>query len=103
MRCTQFIGLNNAAKAFVSGFTRLADDPEMTYGMFDEPIAGGLWEDPVTKLRFREVEQVSLWSSGPMIFTCIVREERDEKLFEWKEDQSVSGEEYDPEKGLYWV
>lgn len=84
-RSTQFIGLSDSADEFVSGLEvfGVGDD---TTGMFDEKIPLGQWRDK-NGFIYREVVQTEIWSSGPMIFTCLIKETRPtEFIFKWSEE-----------------
>lgn len=103
MRCTQFIGLTQAAELFVSN---LDPQPSRTKarGMFDEEIPLGSWTDGTAV--YNEVVQATPWSSGPMIFTKLRQVLRGDTYFDlycWVMDPTVEGQEYDPEKGTFWV
>jgi hypothetical protein len=122
-RTTQYIGLTNAANSWlkINALQETSKNFVMCYGMFDEDVLGvecdikPLYNDnkinPVNKRYFvREVEQDSPWSSGPMIFTRL--ELFIEKtsgqiislgyIFDWVKNPEVTNE-YDSEKGEYWV
>lgn len=103
---TQYIGLTRHARSFVGGL-RCVDDPtNYTYGMSDEDVVYlGTWRDANTGEVYREFEQVSPWSSGPMIFTCLI-DSQGRKSFEWVEDTieyAVDGSKVDYENGRYLV
>jgi len=98
MRTTQYIGLTAEASRFVHSLERLPDNPRMTQGMFLEDIPGGVWRKSGTI--YREIEQASPWSSGPMIFTCL--EANGQRYFPWIEDPSVKNE-VDQANGRYWI
>ena len=108
MRTTQFIGLTNDGYNYISKCKSLKSDLK-TQGMFFENIPLGRWENKMFK-EIQEVVQCSPWSSGPMIFTKLVGYFHNDKklknpinLFEWVLNPELSGEEYDQEKGQYWV
>lgn len=99
-RSDQWIGLTNLARKFVK--TGI-DSPE-NHGSVDpafgiSPFKTGAWV--VGGTLYREVVQITPWSSGPMYFTCLVNP-KGEKLFEWIQDREVRGE-VDEERGRYWV
>jgi hypothetical protein len=99
MRTTQWIGLTANAKVFVGNLEILESD---TYaiGMFEEEIPLKKWVTPQGKI-VREVVQTAPWSSGPMIFTYLTID--GEKKYQWIEDISMKGREYDYETGLFYV
>jgi hypothetical protein len=131
-RSTQFIGLTSRAEDFVKALEPL---PPTGYaeGLAMEKIPLRRWKLPVavrtegaahpnstgTDEYIEETVQVSPWSSGPMIFTCLreVRGELEWNYFEWAVDPRLSpysgrdycrpGEEfpseYDREAGVYCV
>lgn len=121
MRTTQFIGLNDSAREYVKNLEELPSDAH-TYGMFDEIIPLKRWKIPENHPLYceheasciREVFQFEIWSSGPMIFTCLaydtgnVFEEgklvksESNKMYQWTADPTVQGE-YDPVLGKYWI
>ena len=100
MRTTQYIGLTNAAKEFVKDFAKTPI--EVTTGMFDDPVIGHEFISPDGH-KYIELLQCSPWSSGPMIFTCLLDDKTEKRMFMWKEDKSVSGKEFDRDLGLLWV
>jgi hypothetical protein len=99
MRATQFIGLNAAGKAFVADLEPVPTDA-CTYGMFDEPIALRAWRDDNGIVR--EIVQISPWSSGPVILTCLEYDDGSGRFAEWKED-SRFGCALDVEAGIYYI
>jgi hypothetical protein len=98
-RSTQYIGLTLAARKHVKSAIR-TEKYEMTFGMFDESVFGTIYYMPDGSI-LKEVGQVTPWSSGPMILTCL-RSTSGEKLFQWVEDREVYGE-VDCKTGRYWV
>lgn len=98
MRTTQFIGLTKNAKSFVAALHEILS-ARTTTGMFDEEIGLLSWIDEGMDA-YDEIVQVVPWSSGPMIFTCLLCNGK--RMFEWLEDESVKGE-VDFEGGKYWA
>ncbi len=72
MRMTQYIGLNQAGRLFVKDLEEVVTSNETT-GMFGEGVPLGEWRSVVGH-RIKEIVQCEIWSSGPMIFTCIEHE-----------------------------
>ena len=101
MRTTQYIGLNAAGLRFVKDLECVTHIRNTTEGMFMEEIPLGVWMSVGGHI-IKEVVQVAPWSSGPMIFTCLDHE-NGRRYHEWKEDESMRGQEYDHEAGLYYV
>ena len=113
MRSTQFIGLTKKAQDFVEELNKVPSD-SFTEGMFNEKIPLGKWECPEEYNAFciREVVQVELCSSEPMIFTYLALdysnktenpEDCNSIFLEWIRDPSVGDSEVDYENGSYWV
>ena len=126
MRTTQYIGLTKRAQDFVADLQPIAGSKNNTLGMFQEEVPLGEWVGELPDfvlhtcgikecktftgvklpVKVKEIEQASPWSSGPMIFTCLEVEivgGQKEKAFEWVEDRSIKGREFDYDKGIYWV
>ena len=111
-RSTQYIGLTNKAHYYVGDYQKIKDGTNCTYGMFDDKVPLGEWEDKTQSRKFayiKEVLQDSPWSSGPMLFTCLFgyfHNDPDHKqpvqMFQWVVDPHVVNE-YDMVKGTYWV
>lgn len=101
MRCTQYIGLTNAAKKFVAEMQDISKEhPEnKTFGMFEEDVPLSVWKDKDGTIYFENL-QCSPWSSGPMLFTRLVSN-TGRVMFEWFED--INSREYNPETGGYYV
>lgn len=105
MRCTQYIGLTQAAREFVSRFTRVDDPSHYTRGMFDEKVPLSTWHGP-NGMVIKEFVQVTMWSSGMMIYTALELQRPSMNVkarFKWVLDDAVREDEFDLEKGLYWV
>ena len=115
-RCTQYVGLNGYARAYVKGATRTEKITQITTGMFSEPVSGTRYFMPVPigpnkEYWLDEEVQMEPWSSGPMIFTCLrgwLIKECGQKIdmgryFEWMLDPSVNGQEYDVETGRFFI
>jgi len=101
-RSTQYIGLNDVGENCIVGMEEVETDNH-TNGMFDEKVPLGEWHS-VHGLRFKEVQQFVIWSSGPMIFTCL--ENQDGKRYgEWKRQERTPIEysEYDDDTGIIWI
>ena len=115
-RTTQYIGLNTYALNLVNSEKVISHkEYEMTKGMFNEPVMGGIWhlkppEGPNKELILKEEVQMCPWSSGPMIFThlkvTLVKncgQELDMGYYcSWMVDPTVEGE-YDIETGRMYV
>ena len=111
MRTTQYVGLTKLAEDFVKNLKELKSDTS-TFGMFDEKIPLRKWE---TTEKFkhgrkgeciREVVQSVLWSSGPMIFTCLEFDfgnGGDATFCQWVVHPDIGDQEYDQKKGIFWV
>lgn len=107
-RSTQFIGLNDFAMDYVKDKYEILSD-NYTYGMFDEKIRLRKWQY-VNKhghiVTINEVVQCELWSSGPMIFTCLEETISNgtviEQICAWIRDPSIQCE-LDYETGRYYV
>lgn len=107
-RSDQFIGLTKQGDIFEdmlerAGFVKSSYD--ICESAFDPyPVEGSVYR--LGPLIFREVLQVSPWSSGPMYFTCW-QEENDKgkpvrQLYRWEEDPELKTE-FNYEAGTYWV
>lgn len=73
-RSTQYIGLTDRAKNWVSNNSISTENYEMTFGMFGETIEGCIYQlnNPYNSKCIwivKEVVQMELWSAGAMIFT----------------------------------
>lgn len=109
MRTTQFIGLNALAREYTRNHLFLCQNyktleglDNYTYGMFNEIIPLSVWEH-IDGSIYKEVVQVEPWSSGPMIFTCLMDEDGN-TLFQWILDPELRGRsEVDYEHGRYYV
>jgi len=90
MRMTQYIGLHKEARKFLEN-ARVVAEYVGTYGLGYEPIKYKLYEKtsdglfPITA--FAEVTQCEPWSSGPVIFTCLISVTTGEKMFEWTKEE----------------
>lgn len=112
-RSTQFIGLTQEAEEYVKNLEQLESDSNAV-GLFEE-IPLRKWKLPEEDFKciknkenifLREVVQECLWSSGPMIFTCLeVSYENGEpaKFLQWINDPRVRNQEYDIKQGKFWV
>lgn len=98
MRTTQFIGLNKVGLDYTHSLERVTTDNH-TLGMFEEKVPLGEWID-VDGVHVKEVVQMAPWSSGPMIFTCLVRQNT--RLAEWVECKNVYGQ-FDRGSGRMYV
>lgn len=94
-RFTQYHGLTEEARKFLAD-AELVTHFEGTLGIAMEPIHFGIWkkkdkkeEDdyfPQMEGTYAEIVQAEIWSSGPMIFTCLIDlRHPDKRLFEWSE------------------
>lgn len=101
-RSTQYIGLTTKAKQYVDNLKPLLVK-STTWGMFSEDISLGVWTDESGRHFCMEFVQVSPWSSGPMLFTALCGPNGVLEWSLWKESKKVKGQEYDPDKGLFWV
>ncbi len=108
MRCTQYIGLTAAARAFLDRIkAEKVKDIIIDEGMFGEGVSGYVWKATVndTQITITETVDVVPWSSGPMIFTClnILEGEHDiGKHYQWNIDPTCDNE-YDRELGVFYV
>lgn len=100
MRTTQFVGLNNHALSFVSGWDSCPSD-NSTEGMFGEKIPLSAWTKNGHIVR--EIVQETVWSSGPMIFTCI--ESNGKKFCKWIRDydKPFGSAEYNEDLAVIYV
>lgn len=119
-RSTQYIGLNSYALRFVENAVKV-EEYDMTEGIASEPVKGKIYhisppEGPNKEYRLVEVVQVTPWSSGPMILTCLKEvlvkesgeiEETGEKdhFFQWMIDPSLKEDniEVDCKTGRYYA
>lgn len=111
-RTTQYIGLTRQAMNYVSDYQKVKLSLNGTRGMFDEDVPLGEWMDKSGDRKFwkiKEIVQFTPWSSGMMIFTCLVGFFHNDKECEhpvsflgWIEDPRQQNE-YDMEKGTMWV
>ena len=102
-RSTQFIGHTTEVSTFLKTCEKLEKCGEVA-GMFGEHVydlhkykdsRGNVWKEKV---------QAEPWSSGPMIFLCIEKVSSEKQIqCGWKQDDSVRGQEFDYELGLFWV
>jgi hypothetical protein len=74
-RMTQYIGLSTRAHLQIKNAIR-TELYVMTQGMFEENVMGKIYHMPIIDERvessiIKEVVQCEIWSSGPMIFTCL--------------------------------
>jgi len=112
MRQTQYIGLTRSAMNFVADYQKDIGSDNHTLGMFEEIVPLGEWvskHDGTKFWKIREIIQAAPWSSGPMIFTCLVGFFHNDKecknpvsFLGWVEDPRMTNE-YDVEKGTFWV
>jgi len=111
MRTTQFIGLTKLAQEYVQDLKELESDTA-TFGMFNEKIPLRKWDAPAEEKEYRdnvcirEVVQVSPWSSGPMLFTCLEIDWDNgatSQICQWITHTAMRGQEYDTDKGQFWV
>lgn len=102
-RSTQYIGLNgNSVKLVNDMLLTKKYNGRSTPGMFGEEVPLADYEAADGTLVFLEIVQAEPWSSGPMIFTCLLSEEGVNRVHEWVEDNSVDGE-VDYANGKYYV
>ena len=97
---------------YLADYQHVKDSTNRTTGMFMEDVFLGEWRSNNTDTKFHriiEIEQCAPWSSGPMIFTCLVGFFHNDKNCEnpvsflgWVEDPRQE-KEYDREKGTMWV
>jgi hypothetical protein len=118
-RSTQYIGLTDSAEEFVTKYCERIPTENKTSGMFGEDVPLGEWKlNEAAKESFasswarkdtlvvQEVVQTSPWSSGPMIFTCLMFAGEDgDYMFTWVLNPLLKLEhlEYDEKTGTYWV
>jgi len=103
-RSTQYIGLTAKATAFITALPKL-EEKNTTLGMFDEEVPLGVWQSPLLG-KLVETLQVSPWSGGPLLFTClsIKYDGGETSIFQWIADPTLQDhQEFDYESGAYWV
>lgn len=111
-RSTQFIGLTDDAKNFVSKLDKI-ESYNSTIGMFGEEIPLGMWRSE--NCTYKEVVVATPWSSGPMIFTAVATyfdnhepkkdpnvDKPDSIYFDWVLNPTLT-EEVDEIRGHYYV
>lgn len=95
-RFTQYIGLSPASLEFLAKHKhKEIGKYHMTEGIAYESVVGTIYEItiesndwPCDDIRtYAEIEDVTPWSSGPMIHTCLRDIRTGEKCFLWKEDE----------------
>ena len=100
-RFTQYIGISPEASEFLSrNNNKVLTKYHMTDGIVFEPVMGSIYEvnikreenetsySPIDDVRtYVEVVQAEPWSSGPMIFTCLLDVASGEKCFLWKQEK----------------
>jgi hypothetical protein len=95
-RWTQYIGLHPKAREYVKGAKVLATfkgtegiaGEPVTYSLFEVPFTYDFYGEEMTDWRtYVEVTQAIPWSSGPMIFTCLVDVMTGKKMFEWTKEE----------------
>lgn len=111
-RTTQYIGLTREAMNYLADYKRVKNSTNITKGMFDEDVSLGEWvsrHDGAKFWKIKEIVQMEPWSSGPMIFTCLVGFFYNDKecvhpisFLGWVEDPRINNE-FDREKGIMWV
>jgi hypothetical protein len=101
MRSTQFIGLTDKCKEQVKECRRVETVGWETFGMFSEQIPLALY---YTEGRLVAIEYVVAcpWSSGPMIFTGLMTP-NGPSPYNWEENKSAKGQEFNPTTGKYWI
>jgi hypothetical protein len=93
-RWTQYIGLHPKARKFLKN-ARVLTEFKGNEGIAREPVTYNLYEVPITDddgemidwSTYVEVTQIVVWSSGPMIFTCLVDVMTGKKMFEWTKEE----------------
>lgn len=98
-RWTQYIGLSKEAHEFLSkNKAKELSKWQMTEGLCSEPVYGSIYEVIIDsddgyppyfghEIRtYAEVEDVTPWSSGPMIHTALRNLQTGEVEFHWKEE-----------------
>ena len=83
-RFTQYMGLSDEAKVFLSD-AKLVSKFKGSKGIASEPVHFSIYEK--NNLSFIEITQTVIWSSGPMIFTCLLNAFTGEKQYEWPTEQ----------------
>lgn len=95
-RFTQYIGLSPAAEHYLTTHEhREIGQWIMTFGIGYEPVHGTIYEVQVGKDQcgisgvntYAEIEDVTPWSGGPVIHTCLRNLATGEKCFTWKDDE----------------
>ena len=94
-RWTQYIGLSPEALDFLDKHpNKVIGSWKMATGITFEDVMGSIYEvesgeDPYGGTiieTFAEVEDVTPWSSGPMIHTALRNLSTGEKMFVWKDE-----------------
>jgi hypothetical protein len=101
-RWTQYIGLSKEATEFLSkNKVKELSKWEMTMGICSEPVYGTIYEVTIDSndpedcyppsfghevITYAEVEDVTPWSSGPMIHTALRNLFTGQIEFKWKEE-----------------
>lgn len=116
-RTTQYIGLTNAAKKYISNARRV-EKHVIGMGIGYEDVHGSIYYlDPPNgsnvEMKLVEEVQEAPWSSGPMFFThlkyYLIKESGQEVdcgfIYSWVVDPVLSGtdQEFDEEAGTYYV
>ncbi len=109
-RSSHFVGFTQEAEDYVKNLQELKSNT-YTNGMFEE-IPLRRWSLPEKDFCYNknsciiEVVQECLWSSGPIIFTCLaINYENGEpsKFLQWIDDPRVKDKEYDKQQGKFWI
>lgn len=85
-RSTQFVGLPEEAHEYVR-YLRRYPIKRSCFGMFGESISLGSWIDKDGSV-LQEVVQAEPWSSGPVIFTQLMKNHH--RFISWTEEQIQS-------------
>lgn len=104
MRCTQIIGLNGEATAYLAKSCKMVPvrhcphcgeviDVDREMRVYEEARDAGMFDDGpdlheytlTSGQKVREVIQETPWSSGPCIFLCL-EDENGTRLFEWPQE-----------------
>lgn len=95
-RWTQYIGLSKEALTFLSeNKAKDIGSYVMTQGICFEDVRGKIYEiecldemSPTSwKETYVEIEDVTPWSSGPMIHTALRNIRTGEVMFKWKDEE----------------
>lgn len=107
-RETQYVGLTKEAEEFVREYCQpvILAYEHCTTGICGEKIPLGTWKLRKNNSLVLEVVQISHWSSGPMLFTCLLVNGHLMELGKWKGIRPRKPEEqkeHNREEGLCYL